>query len=270
VPSFKPVTALERGLAVLTVVNKLQSVKVADVRAHTGLDKATIIRMLETLIHAGYVVKNSKDSVYFPSARTMELSSGFDLRERIAETAGSIHSQFHRDVGWPSDLAIRDGDAMILVHSSNEDGILQFNRPSGFRAPMLMTCLGRVYLAYCNDAEQDRTIASLAEIPGPDTEPARDRAKLKILLARIRSQGYAFNDAGYSERMNSSNLRALGVPVKDGNNIYAALSLILLGSSITRAAGIQKYLRPMQRVADKLSAIFSEQGFNLAASELYK
>lgn len=268
--SFNPVIALERGLAVLTVVNKLQRAKVADVRAQTGLDKATIVRMLETLIHAGYVVKDSKDSVYFPSARTMQLSCGFDLPQRIAESAGPVHAEFHRAVGWPSDLAIRDGDSMIMIHSSNEDGALQLNRPSGFRASMLMTCLGRAYLAYCNDSEQDRIIATLAEIPGMDTELAREPSKLKSFLAKIRSQGYALNDRGYGERMHVANLWALGVPVKDDNYVYASLGLIIPGDLFTRKAGIHKYFLAMQKMADRLAGIFSAQGFNMAAAELYK
>jgi IclR family transcriptional regulator, mhp operon transcriptional activator len=267
--SFNPVTALERGLSVLAVVNSLQRAKVADVRAQTGLDKATIIRMLETLIHAGYVVKDSKESAYFPSARTMQLSCGFNLPRRIAESAGPVHAQFHRSVGWPSDLAIRDGDSMILIHSSNEDGVLQLNRPSGFRGPILMTCLGRAYLAWCNEAEQERIIATLARIPGADTELAREPAKLKALLAKIRSQGYAINDRGYGERM-QHNLWALGVPIKDDRNVYASLGLIVPGDLFTRKAGIHKYLVTMQRVADKLAGIFMEQGFNMAAAELYK
>jgi IclR family mhp operon transcriptional activator len=269
VTSFNPVTALERGLSVLAVVNRLRRAKVADVRAETGLDKATIIRMLETLIHAGYVVKDSHEATYFASARTMQLSCGFNLPQRISETAGPVHAQFHRAVGWPSDLAIRDGDSMIMIHSSNQDGVLHLNRPSGFRAPMLMTCLGRAYLAWCNGAEQERIVSTLAAIPGADTELAREPAKLKALLAKIRAQGYAINDRGYGERM-QHNLWALGVPIKDDNNVYASLGLIVPADLFTRKAGIHKYLITMQRVADKLAAIFQEQGFNMAAAELYK
>ena len=49
--SFKPVSALERGLAVLAAVSKLARAKVGDVCQETGLDKATIIRMLRTMDH---------------------------------------------------------------------------------------------------------------------------------------------------------------------------------------------------------------------------
>ena len=267
--SFNPVTAVKRGLSVLVVVNRLQRAKVADIRAETGLDKATIIRMLETLIHAGYVVKDLKEAIYFPSARTMQLSCGFNLPQRMSETAGPVHSEFHRTVGWPSDLAIRDGDAMVMIHSSNEDGVLHFNRPAGFRAPILMTCLGRAYLAWCNDEEQECIMSTLARIPGADTELAREPAKLRALLAKIRSQGYAVNDRGYGERM-QHNLWALGVPIKDENYIYASLGLIVPSDLFTRKAGIHKYLVTMQRTAERLASIFMEQGFNMAAARLYK
>jgi IclR family transcriptional regulator, mhp operon transcriptional activator len=134
---------------------------------------------------------------------------------------------------------------------------------------MLVTCLGRAYLAYCNDAEQNRIIAMLAEIPSPDTDLAREPSKLKALLGKIRAQGYAINDRGYGERM-QHNLWALRVPVKDDNNVYASLGLIIPADLLTRKAGIHKYLVTMQKVADKLGAIFTEQGFNMAAVELYK
>src|SRR5215469_6297504 len=66
------------------------------------------------------------------------------------------------------------------------------------------------------------------------------------------------------------NLWALGVPIKDENNVYASLGLIIPADLFTRKAGIHKYLVTMQKVADKLAAIFLEQGFNMAATELYK
>lgn len=112
-------------------------------------------------------------------------------------------------------------------------------------------------------------MSTLARIPGADTELAREPAKLRALLAKIRSQGYAVNDRGYGERM-QHNLWALGVPIKDENYIYASLGLIVPSDLFTRKAGIHKYLVTMQRTAERLASIFMEQGFNMAAARLYK
>ncbi len=59
-PSFKPVIALTRGLEILRVVNEQQLTSVGALHKATGLDKATIVRMLETLEHEGYVMRDAE------------------------------------------------------------------------------------------------------------------------------------------------------------------------------------------------------------------
>jgi IclR family transcriptional regulator, mhp operon transcriptional activator len=258
-PSFKPVTALERGLLVLNVVSRRKKAKVPDIHAETGLDKATIIRMLETLIHAGYVAKNGIDGAYVPTGRTADLSSGLSVHERVADSAGPIISAFQREVGWPCDLAVLDDDAMFLVYSSNERGALRFQRSTGFRAPLLLTSLGRAYLANCGKDEQDRLIAKLAKTPGPATEPARHPVKLRAQLNKSRSQGFALTDKHYEERPNFPTLWGFAVPVRDSDTVYGSMGMILLRNTVSQREAVQKYLRPMQRTAAEIAKQLAQQ-----------
>jgi IclR family transcriptional regulator, mhp operon transcriptional activator len=73
--SYKPVTAVERAFEVLKVVNQGRNVGLQAVYEETGYHKATIIRMLETLIYMGYVAKTAR-SRYVPTGRTVLLSQG--------------------------------------------------------------------------------------------------------------------------------------------------------------------------------------------------
>jgi IclR family transcriptional regulator, mhp operon transcriptional activator len=57
--SFRPVIALSRGLEVLRVINQERQSTVGSLHKATGLNKATIVRMLETLEHEGYVVRRT-------------------------------------------------------------------------------------------------------------------------------------------------------------------------------------------------------------------
>ena len=41
----------------------------------TGLDKATIVRMLESLVHAGFVVRDEQDRAYQITGKTLMLSA---------------------------------------------------------------------------------------------------------------------------------------------------------------------------------------------------
>ena len=59
--SYRPVNAVLRGLDVLLATNRLKGrATVGEIHRHTGLDKATIVRMLETLAHAGLTVRNEE------------------------------------------------------------------------------------------------------------------------------------------------------------------------------------------------------------------
>jgi IclR family transcriptional regulator, mhp operon transcriptional activator len=257
-PAFKPVTALMRGLLVLNVVSRRKKANVPDIHTETGLDKATIIRMLETLIHAGYVAKNGIDGSYVPTGRTADLSSGLSVHERVVDSAGPIISAFQREVGWPCDLAVLDGDAMFLVYGSNERGALRVQRSAGSHTPLLMSSLGRVYLANCEKDEQDRLIARLAKVPGPDTQPARHPVELRALLKKARAQGFALSDDQYGARLNFPTLWGFAVPVRDSGTVYGSLGMIMLRNSVPLRDALQKYLRPMQKTAAEIAQRLAE------------
>ena len=63
--SYKPVNALLRGLDILTTVNRCGgTASVGEIYQQTSIDKSTIVRMLETLIHAGFIARDTDRRVY--------------------------------------------------------------------------------------------------------------------------------------------------------------------------------------------------------------
>jgi IclR family transcriptional regulator, mhp operon transcriptional activator len=247
-----------RGLLVLNVVSRRKKANVPDIHTETGLDKATIIRMLETLMHAGYVAKNEIDGSYVPTGRTADLSSGLSVHERVVDSAGPIISAFQREVGWPCDLAVLDGDAMFLVYGRNERGALSVQRSAGFHTPLLMSSLGRAYLANCEKDEQDRLIARLAKVPGLDTQPARHPVELRAQLKKVRAQGFALGDEQYAARQHFPTLWGFAVPVRDSGTVYGSMGIIMLRNSVSLRAALQKYLRPMQKTAAEIAQRLAE------------
>src|SRR4051812_32358941 len=114
--SFKPVTAALRGFEVLAAVNQLGEASVGQINKLIGLNLPTIVRMLETLQHAGYVMKHPERAVYLPTGRTVALSVGYAPYREMSVVATPILAELHREVGWPSDLGVHHGDAMLVVH----------------------------------------------------------------------------------------------------------------------------------------------------------
>ena len=254
-PSFKPVVALARGLDVLRVVNHERLATVGSIHKATGLDKATIVRMLETLEQEGFVMRDPERAVYSPTGRTLLLSHGYDRHLWIGSVADPILQEVRDQVGWPVDIALFDRDAMIISQTAQERGSVFFvRRRPGYRVPVLTTSLGRAYLAFCGEAERDAIVARLAAIPGPATELARRPGALAELLAGIRERGYALTDPSYSHEMFDDKVWAIGVPVRNRHEVFASINLMLLHSAVTEAAGVAQFLEPLQRTAERLAA----------------
>lgn len=259
-PSFKPVIALARGLEILRVVNEEGQATVRSLHKATALDKATIVRMLETLEHEGYVMRDPDQAIYSPTGRTLLLSQGYDRHLWVGAVSEPILGEFRNQIGWPSDVAICDGDAMVVVQTTRGgQGPISFNRKPGFRASVLMTSLGRAYLAFCPEAERDKLIAALAAQPGAFNDLARQPRKLQTMLETIRAQGYAVMDEAYSTREYGGLVWALGVPVIWAGQLFGSMNIMMLKTAVTPDEAITRFLAPLRETAAKLAQALSQK-----------
>jgi IclR family mhp operon transcriptional activator len=256
--SFKPVIALSRGLEVLRIVNSLKRATIRELHAQTGLDKATIIRALETLEHSGYVNKDTEQPVYYVTARTLALSDGFDRHIWMAGIAEPFLGEFRSVIGWPSDLAVNDGDEMVVVRTTRGQGPLSFNRGPGFRAPLLGTSLGRAYFAFCGDEERAGIIKRLALDPSPWNDIIRDPDRLSALLEEIRGRGFSLMADEYSQKVYGGSVWAVAVPVKTEHEVFGALNIMMLNKVVTLDNVRKNYLKQLMSTADKLAEAFRQ------------
>lgn len=252
--SYKPVTAVLRGLEVLRVVNRSGLATIKGLHQETGLDKATIVRMLETLIHAGYVSADREAGGYRVTGRVKQLGTGYSNYDQTAEICAPILERFREAFGWPSDFTIRDDEAMIVVRSSRHSGPFNFNRNPGFRAPFLLTSIGRAYLAYCSAAERAEILARLAE-----TEVKMPSiTRIERMLERVRDAGYAVMDGHYSQREYNGAILAIAVPVMGPNKIHGALNLMFLRQTVGLEEAISRYAHPLQDTAAQIARALAE------------
>ncbi|MFH5924360.1 IclR family transcriptional regulator domain-containing protein [Roseomonas xinghualingensis] len=253
-PSYEPVTALMRGLEVLRAVNRLPAAGVKDIHRLTGINQPTIVRMLETLMHAGFVIRHPQQPVYLPTGKTLELSSGYVLHREIGILATPVMTRLRGLVGWPSDVAIFDGDAMVVAHTSRGEGRFIFDRRTGFRAPVFATSLGRAYLAFCGEADRERAFSLAARSPEPWNTLAHRPAEAAAAFAAIRATGYAVMDEAYSDREYGGQASAVAVPVLVGGLAAASLNLMYLRETIERAAVVDRLLPLLREAASELGA----------------
>lgn len=256
--SFKPVAAVVRGLAVLKAVSTSTPATVGSIHAQTGIDKATIVRMLETLQHQGYVVRNEENSQYQLTGRCLLLSSGYDRLARMGDLADPILAEFRTRMGWPSDLAVRDRDAMILVQSSRKHGPLSFNRNPGYRAPIFRTSIGQAYLAFCESAERQEIVELLRRQNVIWDPSEHDGDTLDRRVERVRQQGYSLMEPSYSQSEYGGLVWAMAVPIVSGNVIHGSINIMMLTSAMKVPQGTAEMLGPLKETAQRLALAFDK------------
>ena len=248
-PSFEPVTAVLRAFDVLLTLNRLKEASVGDIYRETGLNRPTIVRMLETLIYAGFVSRHPTQPIYLPTGRTLDLSSGYQKHAEMATVAAPVLVALHKELQWPSDVAVFDRDAMIVARTSRGHGFLHFNRRPGYRAPLLGTSLGMAFLAFCPQETRQSALAALSASSEPWNAIIKQPDKLKRLLATVRRNGYATMNAVYSEVSYNGAASAVGLPILINGVAVGSLNFMYLRSSLDEAGAIARFLKPLQKGA---------------------
>ncbi|MBN8939948.1 MAG: helix-turn-helix domain-containing protein [Rhizobiales bacterium] len=261
--SYRPVIAALRVLDVLGAVNRLDRPTSGQVARAVGINAATAIRMLETLVAGGFVRRDAETGTFTPTGRTLELSRGYRAHLEVGALARPFLEDLQREVAWPSDLAIFDGDAMIVAETSRGRGRLFFDRKPGFRAPVFGTSLGLAFLAFCTEEDRRRAVEEATVQPGSWNDLARDGRALDTLLGDIRARGYSLMTEAYSRQAYGSAVWAFSVPVMVSGVAVAALNLTLLREPMARDEAIDRFLKPVRLAAGRIAAALDRPGVSI-------
>src|SRR5271169_1047159 len=178
--STRPIRALNRGLDVLTELNRLERAAINTLAAAVGLPRTTTYRILETLRLAGYVERDAHDDCYRPTIMVRALSEGFDDEALIAHIAKPLLASLGAQIVWPVAVATPLGATMMIRETTDRQSPLALEQYSaGVRVSMLGSAAGRAYLAFCPTPQRDTLLELLARSPLPEDRMARDRIEVE-------------------------------------------------------------------------------------------
>jgi IclR family mhp operon transcriptional activator len=263
-PAFDPVTAVVRAFEVLRLINQLEHASVAEIHRNTGYPKATVLRMVETLMSAGYVARVEGTTTYAPTGKCLLLGSGLRTQARMTAKATPILNSFRRKIGWPSDFGLFDGDAMVIAATSREFGVLSLNRRPGARAPLLLSALGRAYLAFCPEESRRKILETLRQSSNHLDAAARNHVAATRMLDETRSRGYSLTDKGYLETTYEGAIWGIGVPILADGQVVASMNVMFLRSALTLKSGIATLLPPLRQAAKKIGAELAQEAAALS------
>lgn len=246
--SYPPVEAVCRAFSVLRAVNKLHIATINEVFAETAIPKSTIVRMLETLMAEGYVVRDNMCGGYRVTSRVQELNSGYNGISRVIEIARPLAIGMTRRNKWPIGLGTIDGDA-INIHFWT-GAISPWAHTStvlGLRPDLLSTAMGRAYLAFCPPEQREDHLAKFRVDPQREFDEAEEY-RFRILLKHIREQGYAYRDP----RTKPFRTTTLAMPLFENDILQALISISFFKTAVPRGKLEEQILAPFRNTTTSI------------------
>jgi IclR family mhp operon transcriptional activator len=246
--STRPIRALTRGLDALTVLNLRDGATVSEVAHEIRLPRTTVYRILETLCNAGFVFRDPADDRYRLTLLVRQLSEGFDDEPWVTGIAKPHIFELCREIVWPVSVATLSGTTMMVRETTDHDTPLAIERYSaGFRAPLLSSAAGRVYLAFCPTSERDSLLEAL--------DAGAQRTDLLRMLADVHTLGYA--TATRTRRLMDE--VSVAAPVTVSERVLAVLTVRFLTSALPLKAGLERFLPKLRERAARISGLYLEQ-----------
>jgi len=251
--STRPIRALNRGLDVLTELNRLERAAINTLAAAVGLPRTTTYRILETLRLAGYVDRDAHDDCYRPTIMVRALSDGFDDEALVAHIAKPLLAALGSQLIWPVAIATPSGSTMMIRETTDRQSPLALEQYSaGVRVPMLGSAAGRAYLAFCSAQQRDAMLELLARSSLPEDRLARNRVEVERLLNETRTQGFGM--AHRARRVSEET--SLAIPVRAKDRILATVTVRYAATAVPLRAAVEQFLPKMREVAQKIEAQF--------------
>ncbi|WP_180897930.1 helix-turn-helix domain-containing protein [Martelella soudanensis] len=169
--SYLPVNSVLRSLEVLKILNRQRVSSVDHIHRVSGLPKPTVVRLLETLIEAGYVSKRESDKGYRVTSQVAALSCGFHGAPLAVEAGRPWAQELTRVHKWPVAIAVPNGNAVMVCDTTcGESPMAPYHALIYKRMGLVTTALGRAYLAFCPPEERRLTMQLLKNSAHPDSE----------------------------------------------------------------------------------------------------
>lgn len=241
---------VRRSFVLLEALSHRRTSTLAVLTGETGLPRPTVVRLLHTLIALGYAARVSREQGYRLTDRVLGLSESIRFVDHLVDAAIPHMRRFTEEHGWPLYLATLGHGAITIRHSTAPESPMSFEGASlNSRRPVLISALGRAWLAFCPDEERRAILRDIGRLT------RRQEAALDAVLERVRRDGVAFTEPPRPTR-----LQGMAVAVRRGPRVLGSLSIRFPRSAMTEQVAAQRFGRPLGRLARAIAADVARTG----------
>lgn len=181
-----------------------------------GLHKSTVLRLLSTLEHKGYVERDPETKGYRLRWKLFQLGSAVLTRNDLVREARPILEELARATGEVVHLSVLDDDEVVYVDKVEPPSTIRMYSRVGRRSPAHCTGVGKALIAFLPDAELNRLLEERGlrrYTRGTITDPE----VLRRELARVRQTGVAYDEEEHEE-----GICCVAAPVRDHRGAVVA------------------------------------------------
>jgi IclR family mhp operon transcriptional activator len=257
----KSIHALARGLSVLQMLQTSRGLTLGELHRLSAIPKASLLRILKTLMEQGFVWQRMADEAWVPSFSLAELARRIDGEVMLVEVASPVLERLSQKIDWPSVLAVPRLSHMEVIETNAARAY--FDRiplgPIGFRVNMLRSASGRAYLAFCEAPVREAILDTLRRSDRKGDRLARSAEYVARVLAETRVQGYGLRDPDFGGDYDEDRARvddareSIGVPIRIGAHVPAAINITWTRRGLKREDAIAALLPLALRAAKEIA-----------------
>ena len=220
-PVKPTVQVIERMFTLLEILaNREDAMSLKEISEKSGLHASTAHRILNDLATGRFVERPAAGN-YRLGMRLLELGNLVKARLNVRDAALGPMRELHKLTQQPVNLSMRQGDEIIYVERAySERSGMQVVRAIGGRAPLHLTSVGKLFLAF-DDPQRLQAYAARTALAGQTRNSITQLPALERELSKARQYGIARDN---EELELGVRCMAAGI-YDDQNSLVAGLSI---------------------------------------------
>jgi DNA-binding IclR family transcriptional regulator len=202
------------------------SLGVTAISKNTGIDKAIVHRILQTLIAEGLVVKDPVSRKYSLGPEILRMAENHISQNQPLEIARPHLQKVWEATNETVHLCVRQGDWVSLTSVLESGQPVRVASKQGELSPLHCTAAGKVFLAFADGNFADTVLKRPLQKFTENT--VTDAARLRKAITKVQSVGYAFGLEEYGEGFCS-----VAAPIFDSHE--RCIAAITVAMPISRA-----------------------------------
>lgn len=263
----KSIRSLARGLEILKLIQNAGALSLADLHRITGYPKASLLRILKTMMEEGVVWQRIADAAYLASYALQDRASLMNREQELIEIASPIMRDLSNKIMWPSVLAMPRLTYMEVVETnapkSNFPNIPL--GPIGFQINMLRSATGRAYIAYCDDSKRNAILQRLKLSNRKGDRIAQNDAYIRKMIEAVRARGYAMRDPAFggdfdeSRNVVDDRRDSIAMPIRIGPFVPASVNITWSAQAMNRQKAVENCLSALKEAVENIAVALQKE-----------